>query len=204
MDAFISSLNALKIHLPIAGSIIGLLFIIQILNSLLGYRLNMLGLRPRKLWGLIGVPFSPFLHGNFAHFLFNSLPLFAFSSILLTKGIPHYVAVSTFVILISGLLLWLFGRPGIHIGASGVIMGYLGYIFLEAYYHPTPFSYVVLAVCLYYFGGLFFSIVPSKERQVSWDGHLFGLISGAATVFIFQQFPVVINYFLLLRRSFFN
>lgn len=187
MNTFLENLNQLTTQLPIAAYILASLLGIQIINWLTGYRLNLLGLRPRKVFGLIGIPISPLLHGNFAHLLFNSLPLFAFSSIILVSGLQHYLIVTAFIMLGSGMLLWLFGRPGIHVGASGVIMGYLGYIFLNTYYKPSPFGFLVGIICFYYFGGLFLSIVPTREKQISWDGHLFGLLSGLITAYLLNH-----------------
>lgn len=81
------------------------------------------------------------------------------------------------ITLVSGGILWLIGRRAIHVGASGLIMGYWGYLLVYAYQHPSILSYVLAIICIYYFGGLLLSIFP-KEDSVSWEGHLFGLFAG--------------------------
>src|SRR3990167_5015846 len=148
LESFSQALQQLNHDLPYTLGLIGLLFVIQILNMMLGYRLNVLGIWPRKKWGWLGIPFSPFLHGNFTHFLFNSFPLFMFSNFLLLYGEKTFFIATIFIILVGGFLVWLFGRPGVHIGASTLIMGYLGFISVGAYYHPTPLSFLIGVVCL--------------------------------------------------------
>lgn len=171
-------------NLPITLSLIGLLFAIQILNALIGYRLNLLGIWPRKIFGWIGIPFCPFLHGNFSHLFFNMLPLFIFSNLIMLNGLHVFLMVSTWIIGISGLLIFLFARSGIHVGASALIMGYLGYLLIGVYYQPTALSFVIGATCFYYFGGMLINLFPDSNKQVSWEGHVFGFISGIATAFI--------------------
>lgn len=183
MDNFIQQFQALfsviQLNLPISLSLIGILWIVQIVNVLLGYRLNYLGIYPRHLLGMPGIAFSPFLHGSFNHLFFNSIPLFILINFMLLAGWPLFVQASILIILISGSAIWLFGRPAIHVGASSVVMGYWGYLLIGAYYNPSALSIVLGILCLYYLGGLFFSIFPSEE-SVSWEGHLFGLLAGFA------------------------
>lgn len=191
MDNFLASTAAafsqLKAHLPITIGFLTLLYGIHILNWLVKYRLNLLGIWPRKLFGLIGIPFSPFLHGDFGHLIFNSLPLFVFSNFILLQGPKVFFAATTSIILLSGLLTWIFGRRGIHVGASGLIMGYLGYIIVDIYFNPTILSVIIGLVCLYYFGGIFANLLPSGKKQVSWEGHVLGFISGLVIAFIFAH-----------------
>jgi len=187
LDTLVTSTNQLKAHLPITIGFVVLLFGIHILNFLLGYRLNILGIWPRKPWGLIGIPFSPFLHGDFSHLIFNSLPLFIFSNFILLQGLHLYLFVTVSVILLSGILVWLLGRPGIHVGASSLIMGYLGFITINAFLNPNVLSVIVILVTVIYFGGIFSNLLPSSEKQVSWEGHLLGFISGLITAYILTQ-----------------
>lgn len=178
----------MKDNLSLAFSLVVVLWLIWLVNWLLGYRLNYLGILPRHLFGLIGIPFHPFIHGSFNHLFFNSIPLFALLTLILTGGVAHLICVTVAITLISGFAIWLFGRPALHIGASGLIMGYLGYLIVNAYFHPSALSYVLAIICLYYFGSLLLSIFP-KEEQVSWEGHLFGLFAGVMTTFLCPIMP---------------
>lgn len=166
--------------------IIALLFIIHLINSMLGYRLNILGIYPRTLIGLPGILFCPFLHGNFNHLFFNSIPLFVLINLILLKGFTVFYSVTFSIIILSGLAIWLLGRPAIHVGASSLIMGYFGYLFTNAYYHPTAITVIIAIVCIYYFGGLIIaSTFPSGKKNISWEGHVFGLAAGVVTAMFF-------------------
>jgi len=188
MDPFLQSLantmDQLKAHLPLTVGFMVLLFVIQFFNWLLRYRLNILGVWPRKLFGWIGIPFMPFLHGNLAHLMFNSVPLFIFSNLILLQGERVFLSASIIIIVLSGLLIWAFARPGIHVGASALIMGYLGFILVGIYHQPNYLSVIVGISCLYYFAGMFSNLLPQKDKQVSWEGHIFGFIAGIVAAFL--------------------
>lgn len=164
-------------YLPLTLGIIAALWIIQLINMILGYRLNYLGIIPRHLFGLIGIPCSPFLHQNFVHVLFNSLPLFLLANLVLLDGYHEFIAVSIFIIVTGGLLVWLLGRSAIHFGSSMIIMGYFGYLVTKAYQHHTLMNILLVVVCIYYFGGLLTALIPGR-KGVSWEGHVFGFLAG--------------------------
>ncbi|MDX2164953.1 MAG: rhomboid family intramembrane serine protease [Gammaproteobacteria bacterium] len=178
-------LNSLQVNVYQSLEIILALWVIQVLNYLLGYRLNFFGIVPRDLFGIIGIPLSPLLHSSFSHLFFNSIPLFALSCFLLISGEKTFMDVTLIIVAISGTAIWLFGRPGVHIGASSVIMGYFSYLMVEAYMHPSVATWVLAGLVVYYFGGLFLSLFPQEER-VSWEGHLFGFAAGLAAVWLLQ------------------
>jgi membrane associated rhomboid family serine protease len=161
---------------------LGLLWGIQIVNALLRYRLNILGLTPRRIRGIPGIIFSPFLHGSFTHIFFNSIPFFVLLDFMLINGTRMAVSATIFITLAGGCAVWLLGRKGNHVGASGLIMGYLAYLLVDAYAHPSIKSIMTGIICVYYFGSLLFSVFP-KEDRTSWEGHLFGFMAGLGAVF---------------------
>ncbi len=183
LQSFVLQMQA---YLPLTLGIIAAMWIMQFLNKLTGYRLNYLGISPRRIPGLIGIPLSPFLHVNFTHVFFNTLPLFLLLNLVLQSGYHVFIAVTIFIILAAGLAIWLLGRNAIHIGSSIVIMGYFGFLLANGYKHPTMASIFLVLIVLYYFGELIFSLVPGK-KGVSWEGHIFGFLAGiAASVFLPQ------------------
>jgi membrane associated rhomboid family serine protease len=196
VNLYINQLQALfallKANIPIALTLLAVLWAILILNWLVGYRLNRLGIYPRHIVGIIGVPLHPLLHGGFNHLFFNSIPLFVLMTLILTNGLSNFICTTVSITLLSGLGIWLLGRRAIHIGASGLVMGYWGYLLVEAYQHPSVLSFFLAAICVYYFGSLLLSIFPSEE-SVSWEGHLLGLMSGIATAFICPSFDLILT-----------
>lgn len=153
------------------------------LNRLLGGALFYLGLVPRRWYGIQGILFSPFLHGNFNHLFFNTIPLLILSNFILMTGLDYFLIVSVLIILLSGILIWLFGRRGLHIGASSVITGYWSFLIMNMFYQPSLMTWILGGLSVYYFAGIFLGIFPSEE-DVAWEGHLFGLLAGICTSYL--------------------
>lgn len=168
--------NTSKINAQLISIIIAILFGIHAINFLLGYRLNLLGLYPRTKHGLIGIFFSPLLHGSFTHFIFNAIPLFILLNFILLQGMHQAIIITLFITVASGLCVWLVGRKAIHVGASGLIMGYWGFLLSDAVQHPSVITILLVLTCLYYFGGFVSSLLP--EEGSSWESHFFGFLSG--------------------------
>lgn len=95
------------------------------------------------------------------------------------------------ITILSGTLIWLFAKTGVHIGASALITGYWGLLVSDILQQGTVTAIILGIISLYYFAGIFFGIFPSK-KGVSWEGHLFGLLAGFATSYlIVYLMPVV-------------
>jgi membrane associated rhomboid family serine protease len=143
------------------------------------------GIIPRRPIGLPGIVFAPFLHAHFNHLFYNSIPLVVLSDFLLVQGLSYFLVVTVIITLLSGLLVWLFAKPGIHLGASGVITGYWGVLICDIYQQGTLVAIVLGLTTVYTFAGIFLGIFP-RERGVSWEGHLFGLIAGITASFMMK------------------
>lgn len=161
-------------------------------NVLLGGRLCVLGIIPRRLFGLPGIVFAPLLHANFNHLFFNLIPFLVLSNFLLLQGWDYFMWVSIFITLMSGFLTWCFAKPGIHLGASGLITGYWALLVMNIYYQGTFLALVLGALSIYYFAGIFFGIFPT-QRGVSWEGHFFGLLSGVMVHYVPEVLEIIIQ-----------
>lgn len=166
------------------GKIVAVPWGVFILNSLLGNRLLYLGIIPRHLVGIPGILFAPLLHANFNHLFFNSIPLIVLCNFLLINGLPYFLQVTLFITVFSGILIWLLGKPGLHIGASALITGYWGLLVSDIMRQGTATAIILGLISLYYFAGIFLGIFPS-QKGVSWEGHLFGLCAGVAASYWF-------------------
>lgn len=182
LNEFLNSLTLLLQHVPLVSGIIGLLWCIQLINWCCKYRLNVLGIHPRQLWGLVGIVFSPLLHKDFRHLFLNSIPLFILLCFIFLYGTSMVVQLTSVIVLLSGGGIWLFGRRGIHIGASAVVMGYFGFILAVALRTHLWLPIAVALVCVFYLGSLFASLFPTKD-QTSWEGHLAGFLAGVVFLF---------------------
>jgi len=165
------------------------LWIFNIFNWVIGSKLNVLGILPRRASGLVGIIFCPFLHQNFNHLFFNTIPLFVLGLILLAQGTEIFIWATLTSTILGGLLVWLFARRALHIGASGLISGYFGFIILGAYFEPSVTTILLAVLVLYYFGGIFLGIFP-QEKGISWESHLFGFLSGILGAFLMRFIPI--------------
>ena len=99
-----------------------------------GINLNDYGVYPRRLSGLKGVLFSPFIHGSIEHLYNNTIPLAVLTAFLFYFYHSEALRVLLFGTLSSGLLTWAIARPSFHIGASGVIYLLASFIFLKGFW----------------------------------------------------------------------
>ncbi|OEC32618.1 rhomboid family intramembrane serine protease [Pseudomonas sp. 21C1] len=148
----------------------------HLLNMLCGYSLNAFGLQPRSIHGLLGIVLSPFLHGSVGHLVSNAFPFAVLSALILTDGVGRYVAVSTVVVVIGGLLVWSFGRDANHIGASGWVFGLWAYLIAQAFYSRSFKRLFIALLVLSLYGGMIFGLLP--RHGVSFESHLFGALAG--------------------------
>ncbi|NES94982.1 MAG: rhomboid family intramembrane serine protease, partial [Desertifilum sp. SIO1I2] len=91
-----------------------------------------------------------------------------------------------FTLLISGLGVWLFGSPGFHIGASGVIFGYLGFLLLRGYFERSFVTIFLSVVVGFFYGSLLWGVLPTVPG-ISWEGHLFGFIGGGVAAYLLSD-----------------
>lgn len=164
-------------QLKLVFSIFVLFCVIEIANLLTGRILNQMGNLPRHVPSLPGIFIGPFLHGSLHHFVSNIVPFCVFSFLLLQYGSRRYLLVTSWIILSTGLLVWLFGRNAVHVGISGVIYGYFGYLLLAGFISGRPKLILISLLIAFFYGGMVFGVLPSRPF-VSWESHLFGFVSG--------------------------
>src|SRR4051794_13625984 len=157
---------------------IGLLWCVFILEHVLPFRLESFGITPRTLRGLAGIPAAPFLHENLAHLISNTIPLTVLL-ILLAGSKAQSWAIVAYIVLLSGALLWMFGRNANHIGASGLIFGLITYLIVSGLREMRIVPMIVAIVVGFLYGTtLALGVLPTWGSHISWEGHLFGAIGG--------------------------
>jgi membrane associated rhomboid family serine protease len=158
-----------------------LVFVVN--NLLLGGHLDQYGIIPRHLRGLPGIIWAPFLHGSFRHIAANTVPLLILGGVLCARSKSEFAMVAVAGTLLGGGLTWLFARGASHIGASGLIFCFFGYLTSLAYFRRTFGTLILSAVCLLAYGGMLKGIVPTATA-ISWEGHLAGLVAGIALAWL--------------------
>ena len=153
-----------------------------------GYRLNEWAIMPRSLRGLLGIPLSPFLHDGVGHLLSNTLPFAILGSIVMMRNGEKFLYLSLLIMFLGGVLIWILGRSSYHLGASVLIFGYFGYLLAAGWYERTLSSIAVAVLVLVIYGGSLGGLLP-VDMHVSWEGHLFGCLSGILGAWLLHRQP---------------
>ena len=163
----------------IIGSIVGVMWLLELIDILfLNQRLNLFGIRPRDTGYMWGIAFAPFLHGGISHLLANTPPFIALGWLVLARSRKEFLWVTIAVTLSSGLGAWLFGASNsVHIGASGVIFGYFGFLLARGFFDRQLVSIALSLIVGAIYGYLLWGVLPNQPN-VSWQGHLFGFLGG--------------------------
>ena len=170
----------LKRNLLLLGGLVVLMWLVSIVGFVFSGFTRTFALVPRDFWHLPGILTMPFLHQGFGHLLANTMPIAALGALLLTRGVDYFLRALALVTVLGGMLLWLFGRHGAHIGASGVVFGLFGLLLARAIYTRSFESVLIAVLVMVVYGGLFWGVLPA-DNSVSWDGHLAGLLAGVTT-----------------------
>jgi len=167
-------------NIRFAAAAIAILWLVYCLNLILAIDLRLYGIAPRQISGLWGIPAAPFLHGDLQHITANSGVLFVLLAVALAYNRARAIKAVLTIMLLGGAMVWLLGRAGtIHIGASGVIFGLIGYLMCLGLFRRNWKAVLIsLAVFLLY-GGALYSLL-TYVPGISWSGHLFGFLSGVA------------------------
>lgn len=169
----------LKTQVLILGGCIGLFWFLEIVDSYLGGALDVYGIIPRNPIGLRGILFAPFLHGGFAHLSANTIPFLVLGWLIMLRETSDFFVVTIISMVVGGLGVWLFASPySIHIGASGVIFGYFGFLLLRGYFERSFAAILFSLIVGLLYGGIIWGVLPGQPG-ISWQGHLFGFIGGA-------------------------
>lgn len=136
------------------------------------------GIVPRTSYGFTGIVMAPFLHASLQHLIANTIPFVILGAVILLRGSRSFLSVAVISALIAGFGTWCFGTPGtMHIGASGVVFGFFGYLLFRGVYDRRASSILIaVVVAILYGGSLLMSLVPAQG--VSWSGHVFGFLGG--------------------------
>jgi membrane associated rhomboid family serine protease len=163
--------------------LIWFIFWIQIVLKI---NLAHLGIIPRSEAGLPGILFAPLLHGSMVHLFSNTVPLL----ILGTTIFFFYPRAAYRIFFLSwfatNLLVWIFARPSVHLGASGLVYGIAFFLFFIGFFRKDFISILLSFVTVIFYGGIVYGIFPG-EPYVSWESHMCGAIVGFCCAFYFRR-----------------
>ncbi len=166
------------VAVPVAG-----MWLLEGLDALLGGRLDGWGIVPRTLRGLRGVPLAPWLHASFGHLAANTPWLLLFGLLVRLRGRGAYLKAWAGSTLLGGIGVWLLGDPfgpaSVHLGASIVVFGFLGFLLALGCFERRLGSMLLSALVALGYAGMLRGLLPGRPG-VSWEGHLFGFLGGVA------------------------
>lgn len=179
MNKLLTASEPIAKHLRVLLIFVGILWALELIDSLFfQQRLNYWGIQPRSLEGLKGIFFAPLLHGGFAHLAANTVPLLVLGFFVILRGLSTFIQVTATIWLLGGLGIWLTGGANtLHIGASIIVFGYLGYLLARAYFERSIVTLLIALLVGLLYGSMLFGVLPIRSG-VSWQGHLFGFLGG--------------------------
>jgi membrane associated rhomboid family serine protease len=165
-------------------------WLVHAVNGLFALRLQAYGLRPLDGQGLGGILTLPFLHEGADHLISNtpSLFLLIFGLFLFYRNTGWTILLSLY--LVSGLLTWFMGRPdSVHIGASGLAYALAAFHFTSGIIKKVPRQMAFALLVAFLYGGFVWAFFPTlyRDTDISWEGHLSGLMTGILFAFYFRR-----------------
>jgi membrane associated rhomboid family serine protease len=176
-------------------SFVALLWLIEIWDNITGHRLDDNGIRPLESDGLWGIIFAPLLHSNYDHLIANTVPALVLGFLMTLAGLSRFIFATAIVWVVGGFGTWLIGNIGAqcpyvgvscetnHIGASGLIFGWLAFLIVFGFFTRKVWEIVVGVVVLFIYGGVLLGVLPGTPG-VSWQGHLCGAIAGVFAAYV--------------------
>jgi membrane associated rhomboid family serine protease len=177
-------------------SFVALLYIIEAFDQVSGHRLDENGIRPLETDGLWGILFAPLLHANWGHLAANTGPALVLGFLVTLAGMSRFLWATAIIWIVGGLGTWLIGNLGSscglesdHIGASGLIFGWLTFLLVFGFFTRSGWQIVIGLVVLVAYGGVLWGAVPVLNvcGGVSWQGHLCGGIAGVLAAYLLSS-----------------
>ena len=173
-------------------SFVALLYVIELVDQLSGHQLDRNGIRPLETDGLWGIIFAPLLHANWAHLVANTGPALVLGFLVTLAGLSRFVWATAIVWIVGGVGTWLIGNLGSpcgetdHIGASGLIFGWLTFLLVFGCFIRSAWQIVLGIVVLFFYGGILWGAVPVLNvcGGISWQAHLCGALAGVLAAYV--------------------
>jgi len=163
-----------------------ILWIVHSLSVLLNIDFSNLGLLPRNWPGIIGIITAPLIHANYSHLISNTFPLIISGWVIFFFYNKISQLLFIFIYVVTGITVWLFAREVYHIGASGIVYGFVSFLFFSGIFRKDNKSIALSLIITFLYGGMVWGILPGM-KDISWESHLFGALTGLIAAFIFRK-----------------
>ena len=162
------------------------MWIVFLTGVILNLNMDRLGILPRHLSGLIGIVTGPFIHAGFSHIISNTIPLVILGWIIFFFYPKSAYRSFALIYLLTDSLVWLFAREVYHIGASGIVYGFVSFLFFSGIFRRDNKSVALALLVTFLYGGIVWGVLPG-QKGISWESHLFGAIAGVFAAFVFRK-----------------
>ncbi len=159
---------------------LAVIWLIEIFNQFTNRSLNSFGVIPRNVDHAWGILTAPLIHHNLAHIIGNSIPLFILGILVFQSR--QLIKVTAIVYIGSGILVWVFGRSAIHIGASSVVLGYWGFLLANAWFNRSLVNILLAVITILVYGGMIFSLLDFRQF-ISFESHIAGFLCGIVAAY---------------------
>lgn len=143
------------------------------------------GVVPRDLDQFWGFASFHLRHGSWSHWFANAVPLIFLSGLAHMMAPRATVRMWILLPLLSGLLLWTWGRPGAHIGASALTYGWFYFLLAMGILRRDRAAIAGMMVAMFLFGSMLW--VFMAPSGVSWEGHVAGAVAGLLGGWIWRR-----------------
>lgn len=170
----------------IAVSFATVLWLIKLVETTFDLDLTPYGVYPQRASGLWGILWAPLIHGSLSHVFANTLPIIILGTALL-YGYPRSARIVIPVIYIgTGVGVWLFARSSFHIGASGLTLGMLLFVFTIGVLRWDKRAIALALIVSFLYGSAIWGIFPG-DPSISYESHLFGAVIGFALAILLKN-----------------
>ena len=159
-------------------------------ERLLDVSFSQYGLMPREISHWFGVFTMPFLHASLSHIFSNSVSFIVLGTMLFYFYPEKALRVFLISYFFTGILTWIIGIGGIHIGASGMIYAFAAYIFTVGAQNGNIQNMALSLIVVFLYGSMVWGLYP-QNTGISWEGHLAGAVTGLVCAFIYPIKKVV-------------
>jgi len=166
-----------------------ILWLIKLVEEVTGTDFASFGIYPRKLFGLWGILFSPLLHSNWAHLYANTIPLLILSTALFYFYKDIGLKIFLLIYFTTNILVWIMAREAYHIGASGLVYGFTSFLLISGIIRRHNRLMALSLFILFLYGSIIWGAFPNfyPDKDISWEAHMMGLISGIIYAFVFRN-----------------
>lgn len=168
---------------------VSILWLIKVIEVLFQISFVKGGILPLKIQGLSGIITAPFIHADFAHLAANSLPLLVLGALLFYLYRDIALMITILIWLITGFWVWVVGRESYHIGASGLVYGLAFFLFFSGLFRKDTRLLAATFLIAFLYGSMVWGVFPDffPEKNVSWESHLMGMLSGILLAFYYRH-----------------